>query len=175
MTRSIFIAACLVECIICTSCNHNKPKAVSQDVTKTTVRVNGKKDSVINNAQKDYGNATVAEPCVKCLIQVVQNDANYKHSVAAKPAQAIKYLVNWVPSNKADSLNKKGATNGIRVDIIDKSANDKKLASFIYDNALSKLYFVNSTGNGEKTELKTDAVTLKKIRDACYWGVASGR
>lgn len=52
MSRSIVkISALVLYYIVCSSCN-NKPKAVSADVTKTAVTVNGKKDSVRNNPKK---------------------------------------------------------------------------------------------------------------------------
>ena len=175
MIRSLFIAAALVGCIICTSCNRNKPKAVSKDVTKTSVLVNGKKDSVINNPDKNYGNATVAEPCVKCMIQVIQSDSNYKQRLTGKPASTINYVVNWAPSKTRDTTNKKGGTNRINVDVVEKDGNKQKLLTYIYDNSLSKLYYIDYAQNNKRKEVETDPVALKRIRNSCYWGVASGK
>ncbi|MDB5131142.1 MAG: hypothetical protein JWR02_891 [Mucilaginibacter sp.] len=44
------------------ACDQSKPKPVSNNITKTVVTVSGKKDSVINNPEKNYGNATVSDP-----------------------------------------------------------------------------------------------------------------
>jgi len=111
---------CLLCCIVCNSCN-NKPKAVSADVTKTAVTVNGKKDSVSNNPKKNYGNATVADPCVKCLIKVIQSTADYKTAVASKSANNISYVVNWAEgANTGDTTNKRSATNGLKLDVMEK-------------------------------------------------------
>ncbi|MEO6632077.1 MAG: hypothetical protein ABIN13_10160, partial [Mucilaginibacter sp.] len=82
------------------ACNHSRPKPISNDVTKTAVSVNGKKDSVINNPQKNYGNATVSEPCVKCLMEIIHATNNYKLITASVPSQNISYEVNWITSSK---------------------------------------------------------------------------
>jgi hypothetical protein len=173
MLRSVVkISALLLVYIVCNSCN-NKPKAVSGDVTKTAITINGKKDSVINNPQKNYGNATVAGPCVKCLIQVIQSTGEYKKAVASKPATAISYVVNWAEgANVGDAANKRSSTNGLKLDVMEKGAARNKIASFIYDNSLSKLFLA---GNKDNIEVKVDSISLKKIRDKCYWGVASGK
>jgi hypothetical protein len=34
------------------ACDHSKPKPISNNITKTVVTVNGKKDSVINNPKR---------------------------------------------------------------------------------------------------------------------------
>jgi hypothetical protein len=163
---------CLLCYIVCSSCN-NKPKAISADVTKTAVAVNGKKDSVSNNPKKNYGNATVADPCVKCLIQVIQNTADYKTAVASKSANNISYVVNWAEgANTGDTTNKRSATNGLKLDLMEKGTANNKIASFIYDNSLSKLFLVADSHN---IEVKVDSISLKKIRNKCYWGVASSK
>ncbi|MFA6082953.1 hypothetical protein [Mucilaginibacter sp.] len=175
MSRSALIILAAMFYIALAACNRNKPKPVSSNITKQTVVVNGKKDSVINNAKKNYGNATVSEPCVKCLIQVVQSTDNYRTSVAGAIAKNIIYNVNWVKAEEvADTTNGKGSTSALRLDIVEKGVNDKKLSSFIYDNSLAKLYFLKNASGNEKNELKTNEIVLKKIRNACYWGVASG-
>jgi len=175
MSRSPFTIILLATCTLITSCDRNKPKPASKDINKTTVTVNGKKDSVINNPYKNYGNATVADPCVRCLIQVIQNDPNYRRSVAGKPVNTIKYVVNWIASEKADSTSARQATSGLKVDIIEKTTSDKRLSTFIYDNSLLKIYFVNYGSNNAQIETNSDSVTLKRIRNACYWGVVSGK
>ncbi|TSD66579.1 hypothetical protein FFF34_004005 [Inquilinus sp. KBS0705] len=175
MIRSIFTVIALGILLLLASCKQNKPKPVSKDINKTSVVVNGKKDSVINNSYKNYGNATVAEPCVKCLIQVIQNDAHYKQSIVSKPVNTIKYVVNWMPSEKADTAKRRGATSAIKVDVIDKAGAERKLSTFIYDNSLAKIYFVDYTANNTKIEVNTEANTLKRIRNSCYWGVSSSK
>jgi hypothetical protein len=171
MSRSLLIIAVLL-IIVCSSCN-NKPKPISNDVTKTTVTVNGKKDSVINNPQKNYGNATVAEPCVKCLIQVVQHTVEYKASIASKSVGEIKYVVNWAEATQPENVtNKRKGTNGLKIDVVEKETPNDNIASFIYDNSSSKLYFID---NGKETDAKIDKRDLKNIRNKCYWGVASSK
>lgn len=173
MSRSIVkISALVLYYIVCSSCN-NKPKAVSADVTKTAVTVNGKKDSVRNNPKKNYGNATVADPCVKCLIKVIQSTGDYKTAVASKSVTNISYVVNWAEgANTGDTTNKRSTTNGLKLDVMGKGATNNKIASFIYDNSLSKLFLV---GNNHNTEVKVDSISLKNIRNKCYWGVASSK
>ncbi|RFZ84871.1 hypothetical protein DYU05_04495 [Mucilaginibacter terrenus] len=153
------------------SCNNNKPKPVSDTVGRTAVMLNGKKDSVINNPQKNYGNATIAEPCVKCLLQVIQADDNYKKSTLNIPD--VKYIVNYVKTAMPeDTVSEVKATNALRVDVINKSGQPQKLSAFLYDNSKAKLYFLSGKS---KNELKVDSVGLMKIRNSCYWGVASGK
>jgi len=176
MIRSIYLMAILILCIVCGSCKRNKPKPVSTSITKTSVLVNGKKDSVINNPQKNYGNATVAEPCVKCLIQVIQGNDKYKAAVASVPVKNITYVVNWVEASAPPhTTNKQAVTNGLKVDVIDKGVNNRLISSFIYDNSLSKMYFVDKDQKNSKIPIDIDKTSLKKIRDKCYWGVASSK
>jgi hypothetical protein len=175
MPRSVITNCFLAAILALTACNSNKPKPVSDTVGKSTVTVNGKKDSVIINSKKDYGNATVSDPCVKCLVSIIQNDQHYKATAGKLPATSVKYLVNWLTSDKTDTTGNRGATNSISVCVVDKTKNDQKILGYIYDNAASKLYFVNLLGKNDKIELKTDSVTLKRIRNSCYWGVASGK
>jgi hypothetical protein len=159
--------------IVCVSCNNNKPKPTSTDITKTAVTVNCHKDSISNNPEKKYGNATVADPCVKCLIQVVQGTEEYKAAVIAKSAGNLNYIVNWVKgADTGDTTNKRSVTNGLKLDVMEKGAVNNKIASFIFDNSLSKLFLA---GNSKNIELKVDSNAIKKIRMKCYWGVASSK
>nr|WP_294946489.1 hypothetical protein [uncultured Mucilaginibacter sp.] len=170
MKRSTLLVPAIA-LIIFTACNGNKPKPVSDTVSKTTVVVNNKNDSVINNPNKNYGNATIAEPCIKCLIAVVQADDNYKKAILTE--KDVKYIVNYVKTTEPqDTVSNVKATNALRVDVIDKLPKPHKISSYIYDNKSAKLYFVAAN---TKTEVKTDTNALKKIRNSCYWGVASGR
>jgi hypothetical protein len=36
------------------------------------------------------------------------------------------------------------------------------------------LYFLKNESKKDSNELKINEIALKKIRNACYWGVASG-
>ncbi|RWY50327.1 hypothetical protein [Mucilaginibacter gilvus] len=165
---ALFISA--IALITLGACNSNKPKPASDTVTKTAVVVNGKKDSVINNPQKNYGNATIAEPCVKCLLEIVKADYNYKK--AAMSEKEVKFIINYVKTvQPQDTISEIKSTNALRVDVIDKIPAPHKIASFLYDNNLAKVY---SLAGNTKIEVKTDAALLKKIRNSCYWGVASG-
>ncbi|AMR32893.1 hypothetical protein A0256_16435 [Mucilaginibacter sp. PAMC 26640] len=153
------------------SCNGNKPKPISDAINKTTVMVNGEKDSVINNPQKNYGNATIGDPCVRCLLRVIQADAFYKKSAAK--SNHIKYVINYVKTTQPqDTVSEIKATNALRVDVIDNKNGMTRLSTFIYDNSLGKLYSVNKA---TKIELITDTNSLMRIRNGCYWGVASAK
>jgi hypothetical protein len=175
MSKSVSIITVIVFFIALTVCNRNKPKPVSSNIVKQAVLVNGKKDSVINNSKKNYGNATVSEPCVKCLIQVVQSTNNYKTSIAGVAPKKMIYNVNWVKAEGLqDTTNGKGSTSALRLDVVEKGLNNKLLSSFIYDNSLAKLYFLKNESKKSNNELKINEIALKKIRNACYWGVASG-
>jgi len=176
MARSFYILVCYIIGISFTSCNGDKPKPVTTELNKTTVTVNGKKDSVLNNPKDNYGNATIAEPCVKCMITAVQADDHYKKSIVNTPANNISYVVNWVKADGLpDSLNNKKATNGLRLDVIDKGTGHKTLSSFVYDNSVTRLYYINNTKNNSKTDINADPNNLKRIRNGCYWGVASSK
>ncbi|MEO7214386.1 hypothetical protein [Mucilaginibacter sp.] len=165
---ALFISA--IALIALGACNSNKPKPVSDTVSKTAVVVNGKKDSVINNPQKNYGNATIAEPCVKCLLEIVKADDNYKKAAAFE--KDVKFIINYVKTvQPQDTVSEVKATNALRVDVVGKTSAPHRITSFLYDNNLAKVYFL--AGN-TKTEVKTDTTLLKKVRNSCYWGVASG-
>ncbi|MDB5288152.1 MAG: hypothetical protein JWR05_3101 [Mucilaginibacter sp.] len=175
MSKSASIIIVIVFFTALVACNRNKPKPVSSNIVKQAVLVNGKKDSVINNAKKNYGNATVSEPCVKCLIQVVQSTNDYKRSITGVAPQKMIYNVNWVKAEGLqDTTNGKGSTSALRLDVVEKGLNNKLLSSFIYDNSLAKLYFLKNESKKSNNELKINEIALKKIRNACYWGVASG-
>jgi len=158
------------------ACNHPKPKPVSNDVTKTAVAVNGKKDSVINNPQKNYGNATVSEPCVKCLLDVVQNAGSYKKSTNGISPQSIIYDVNWITSKKPLDLGDDiQIINGMRIDVEQKAGDRRKnISTYAYNNAEGRVYL--SVG-AKKYEIDTSVgdTSVKKIRNACFWGVSSAK
>ena len=154
-----------------------KPGPVSKDISKTTVQVAGKKDSVFNNPQKNYGNATVAEPCVKCLLQVIQESKSFKENTSSLSPQDINYTVNWVkasdPALKPDTSKN---TDAIRVDVKRiEDGEDKKLVSYVYNNAEGAMYLVNNQNKLEHAVSNITPELMKKIRNSCYWGVASGK
>lgn len=156
------------------ACNSNsKPKAVSDSVTKTTVTVNGQKDSVINNPRKNYGNASIAEPCVRCIILAIQADSNYNTIAGTQDAD---YVINYVKSVlPQDTITETKSTNAIRVDIVDKNAHSKKIATYIYDNTAAKLFIADKSSANSLITVMVDDNLLKRIRNSCYWGVSSGK
>ncbi|MGY4536213.1 hypothetical protein ACVW0P_000620 [Mucilaginibacter sp. UYNi724] len=159
--------------VMMAACQNNKPKPTSAD-GKTAVTINGKKDSVLNNPEKNYGNATVADPCVKCLIKVIQATGDYKKVIANKPADKISYVVNWDNGSKdADTVDvKNAAINSIKIDIIENVAVKNKIATFNYNNKLSRLSFVSEDAIIDEKISEQD---LKLIRNKCFWGVASSK
>jgi hypothetical protein len=158
------------------ACNHSKPKPISNNITKTTVTVDGKKDSVINNTQKNYGNATVSEPCVKCLIAVIQNTDSYKKLTGALPPQKIIYAVNWITSTKPRAIgNRNRIINGMAVDVNQKTGTEtQRMITYLYNNADSRLYLINSK-NKFDGGITVGDTSLTKIRNSCFWGVASAK
>jgi hypothetical protein len=159
-----------------TACNHSKPKPVSNNITKTTVTVNGKKDSVINNPQKNYGNATVSEPCVKCLIEIIQSKSGYKKLTAGTTQKKIVYHVNWITSSTPKDLGDgHQIINGMAIDVNKKTANaSEKLITYLYDNKDAQFYLLNDQKKYIADEKISD-ISLKKIRNSCFWGVASAK
>ena len=167
--------ACIVLTLISlTACNH--PKPISNNITKTTVVIDGKKDSVINNPQKNYGNATVAEPCVKCLLLIIQNTSSYKKLTAGVPQKKIVYDVNWITSSKPKDIgNGNKIISGMEIDVNKKIDNSsKKVTSYLYNNEDAQFYLLNSQNKFDVDE-KVSNTSLKKIRNSCFWGVASAK
>ncbi|AYL95015.1 hypothetical protein [Mucilaginibacter celer] len=171
-----YIAAFILLCAV-TACKQPKPQPISNDVSKTAVAVAGKTDSVINNPGKKYGNATVAEPCVKCLLQVIQDSKSYKENTVNIAAANINYTINWVkasaPALSADSSR---SANGIRIDVKkDEDGEDTRLCSYLYNNTSGTMYLLNGENKYEHEISGITPAILKKIRNACYWGVASAK
>ncbi|MDB5122220.1 MAG: hypothetical protein JWP94_349 [Mucilaginibacter sp.] len=158
------------------ACDHSKPKPISNNITKTVVTVNGKKDSVINNPEKNYGNATVSEPCVKCLLQIIQKTDSYKKVTALVPQQKIIYDVNWITSTKPKEIGAGNKIiNGMEIDVNEKtSSKPKSITTFLYNNATARFYLRNSQGEFDN-DAQVDTASLKKIRNSCFWGVASAK
>lgn len=159
--------------VLLTACSH-KPKPISSNITKTTVTVDGKKDSVINNPKRNYGTATISDPCAKLLLQNIQASDNFKNLTAGKQAAGISYTINWVKAAEPKIRSNGGKiTNGIEVVVNEKKNQTKsKIGSYIYNNEDAKLYDVNKDGQYDELD-KVDTTALKQIRNGCYWGVAS--
>ncbi|MEZ2335270.1 hypothetical protein AB6735_06525 [Mucilaginibacter sp. RCC_168] len=160
-----------------TACEHVRTKPVSNDITKTTVQVAGKKDSVINNPQKNYGTATVAEPCVKCLLQVIQASKSFKQNTVSVPSQNIAYTVNWIrASAPAEPADKSRVTDGLKIDVKkNEDGEEHDLCSYVYNNQSGAMYLLNNEGKYQQPVSGINQEVLKKIRNSCYWGVASGK
>ena len=158
------------------ACNRSKPKPISNDDTKTSVTINGKRDSVINNPEKNYGNATLSEPCVKCIISVIQATDNYKKAVNGILSQNIIYDVNWITSKTPENTGiGKQIINGLRLSIDNKtSGSPQNIATYLYDNEDAVLY-LSTKKDKYIIDAKIDSTSLKKIRNSCFWGVASSK
>jgi len=171
-----FIAAVVFVIVAISGCHNHKPKAVSKDITKTTVTVDGKKDSVINNPEKNYGNATISEPCIKCLIGIIQKTNGYSNLTSQASPQNIIYDANWITSAKPVSLyNNDKIVNGMMIAVnLKGDGSPKKLATYLYNNENGRFYLQDDQTK-QTNELKIDSVAKKKIRASCFWGVASAK
>lgn len=155
-----------------TACKHNS-NTPTNDGVQTPVVVNNKKVAVVNNTDQRYANlATVPDMCIKCIIGVVEQTTEFKN-LGIPALNKVKYKINWMPApNAQDTTGRRGATNAIRLDIMDNKGNKKAYPAFVYDNSASKMYLLKSDS---KTEIKIDTNALVKIRRVCYWGVASAK
>lgn len=172
--KKLCIVTCLSALLSIVACNHDKPKPVSKNITKTAVVVNNRKDSVINNPQHNYRTATISEPCTQIMLKNIQCTAEFRTITTGKPAADITYQLNWV---KADEpmIRSNGAkiTNGIETGVYLKGrSGKKKIASFLFNNEDAKLYYLKPDSKYDELE-EVNATELKRIRNACYWGVAS--
>ena len=166
------IAVLFVLCIAATACTHS-PKPISKNISKTTISVDGTKDSVINNPQKNYGTATIPDICAKTLLAYIQTEAGFKKITNGISAANLDYIMNWVKAENPELKSNGGKiTNGIQVLIMNKAGKPtQKLGSYIYNNEDGQLYFINTKNQFDK--LNADSNALKKMRNGCYWGVAS--
>jgi hypothetical protein len=176
MMSSIKKSACLgVLALGLWACNHSKPKPVSHDISKTTVLVEGKKDSVINNPQRKYGSATVADPCVKSLLKAIQASKSFREITLEVSPQNISYVVNWVKAS-APFADTSSIANGLRVDVRrSEEGKESKLCSYLYNNTSGTLYLLDSSNKYKRETSNIVPDILKSIRNSCYWGVASGK
>lgn len=160
--------------IVFTACHHPADKPVSNNITKTTVTVNGKKDSVLNNQEKNYGNATIADPCVKCLLGIIQQTSDFKSATKAVPSKNIIYAFDWITSKTPRQINGLQINSGMRVSVTQKADTGKvSLAIYLYDNKTSKLY--NKDAKPGNIAIPIDSLSIKKIQNSCFWGVASSK
>lgn len=169
MKKTNYILLLLIGATAC----RQKPEPISKNITKTTVNINGRKDSVHNNSLKNYGTATIPDVCAKTLLQNIQATTAFKKLTAGLAATDVDYSINWVKAQTPEKISNGGnITNGIQIIVNKKVDGDKqKLGSYIYNNADGQLYYVNSKNNFDK--LQTDSNALRQIRNGCYWGVAS--
>ena len=164
----------LIVLLLFASCDHQKHKPISGNISKTDIPVNRKNDTVINNPHKVYGNANVSDPCVKCLLQVIQKSNSYKQATQSVKKQDIIYNIGWV-SKKPLTVKVDGNSigNGMQVDIIQKADSQRvNLSTYLYDNSNSKLYLLSKEMKYEADPLEIDSASLKKIRNSCFWGIA---
>lgn len=174
--KSLIYATAAIATVAIASCNNNKPKPVSREVTKNAIVVDGKKDSVLNNTQKNYGNATVSEPCLKCLLKVIQSSDSYKKFTSGIAPQVLVYNVNWITSSKPLYLgNGSKIINGMKIDIQQKNGRQiKNISTYAYNNAVGRIYLSSNNGNYQVDQNVSDT-SLQKIRNACFWGVSSAK
>lgn len=60
------------------------------------------------------------------------------------PVKNIAYIVNWVQASPpADTVNKRGVTNGLKIDVTEKGDPSRIISSFIYDNTLLSFILKN--------------------------------
>ena len=169
MKKIIYLLALSLAVVAC----NNNPKPIAKNITKTTVNVNGTKDSVINNPQKNYGTATIPDVCTKTLLQNIQATIDFKKITSGLNAANTDYVINWVKAENPElKINGSKITNGIQVLVNTKSGGTvHKLGSYIYNNEDGQLYYINTKNQFDKLQIDSNA--LKQIRNGCYWGVAS--
>jgi hypothetical protein len=170
---SVMIGLGLTTIGLTVSCRH-KPKAESKDYTKIRVADNGHKDSVIDNKPRLY-NASIPDPCLKCVIAAVRNTGQLNQYVTSPDSSKITYEVDWASGPKLkDSL--KTAGSGLIVHVFRKlPAKKDTLATFTFDNVTGQMYFISDRGGSHQQIIKLDSISRIKIRNSCFWGVASSK
>ena len=163
----------LLAIVLSGSCRH-KQKAESKDYTRVKLVDSGHKDSVIDNKPRLY-NASIPDPCLKCVIAAVRNTSQLKQYVTSPDSSKIVYEVDWASGPKLqDSL--KTAGSGLIVHVLKKNPGKKDiLAVFTFDNVTGQMYFINDHGGSYQQLIKLDTNSRLRIRNACFWGVASGK
>jgi hypothetical protein len=179
MLSAVKIYACkisigLIGLALLGSCNRHKPKPESKDYTKVKVIDSGHKDSVIDNKQRLY-NASLPEPCLKCVVTAVRKTEQLKKLVSSADSSKIIYEIDWASGPKLkDSLKKAGS--GLLVHVFRKTPREKTvLAVFAFDNVKGQLYLINNQKANQQELVPLDSLNRLKIRNACFWGVASNK
>lgn len=169
----ILIGLSLFAVVLSSGCRH-KEKAESKDYTKVSIADSGHKDSVIDNKPRLY-NASIPDPCLKCVVAAVRNTTQLKQFVTSPDSLKIIYEVDWASGPKLkDSL--KTAGSGLIVHVFRKlTAKRDELATFTFDNVTGQMYIINDRGGSHQKLIKLDSLSKLKIRNACFWGVASGK
>jgi hypothetical protein len=63
----------------------------------------------------------------------------------------------------------------MEIDVNEKtSSKPKSITTFLYNNATARFYLRNSQGEFDN-DAQVDTASLKKIRNSCFWGVASAK
>ena len=85
------------------------------------------------------------------------------------------YQVDWSSGPKLqDSLKKAGS--GVIIHVIKKLPGKKDtVAVFTFDNVDEQLYFVSDRNGSHQIPVTIDNVRRLRIRNACFWGVASSK
>lgn len=176
MNVRAFFFVLILSAFFLSACNHSKPKPVSNDISKTTVSVNGKKDSVINNPERNYTNATVSEICVKCLLKIIQQTDSYKKLSTSLQPKNVLYGVNWITSKTPAYIgNGNKIVNGMAIAINQKIANGSHtIATYLYNNENARVYLQSGKNNTDVGITVADS-SLKTIRRSCFWDVASSK
>ena len=153
------------------SCRH-QPKPESKDYTNVKLADSGHKNSVIDNKQRLY-NASIPDPCLKCIVAQVRNATQIKSYVNSADSTKLVYQVDWASGPKLkDSLKKAGS--GLIIHVLHKTSSGRDtLAVFTFNNVTGQLYFIDDKKQKQLETVKLDSLSRLKIRNACFWGVAS--
>ncbi|HEY8782322.1 MAG TPA: hypothetical protein VIM16_11930 [Mucilaginibacter sp.] len=154
----------------------SEPEPAADNIIKTTVTVNGEKDTVINNLGKGHENADVSASCIKCLIGIVHTTENYKMLTTSIPPQNMIYYINWITAKNPIEVGRaRKIDNGITIGVsLKDGGSPKKLTTFFYNNENAQFYLLNDR-NKHYFNLGIARDSLKKIRKTCFWGIASGK
>jgi hypothetical protein len=83
------------------------------------------------------------------------------------------YEVDWYPSTNTGTKPPK-AGSGLSIHVYkDEQAGKRLLASYIYDNSAGQLDYIISMKSKKLQTENLDSLDRLKIRNACFWGVAS--
>lgn len=172
LKRTCIILASAFAVAMAGSCNRHKPKPESKDYTKIEVVDSGHKDSIIDNKSRLY-NASLSDPCLKCVVAAVRKTKQLSKYVNSADSSKILFEINWSSGPKLkDSL--KAAGSGMIIKAFRKTPQGKAtLAVFNFDNVTEQLYYIDDAVQKQQKLVKLDRLARLKIRNACFWGVAS--